>query len=64
MDRLMFSPSTAMHGQMESGILMFSVPTWQVARRMNQDRYHTATYDGLLLECTHIADGTEVEFYH
>ena len=30
--------------------------------RMNQDQYHTATYDGLLLECTYIADGTEVEF--
>ena len=30
--------------------------------RMNQDQYHSTSYDGLLLECTYIADGTEVEF--
>ena len=29
---------------------------------MNQDQYHTATYDGLLLVWTYVADGTEVEF--
>ena len=29
---------------------------------MNQDQYHSNTFDGLLVECTYIADGTEAEF--
>ena len=30
--------------------------------RVNQDQYHSNTFDGLLVECTYIADGTEAEF--
>ena len=30
--------------------------------RINQDQYDGQTFDGLLVECTYIADGTEAEF--
>ena len=30
--------------------------------RVNQDQYDGETFDGLLVECTYIADGTEAEF--
>ena len=30
--------------------------------RINQDHYASETFDGLLVECTYIADGTEAEF--
>ena len=28
----------------------------------NQDKYQDSPYDGYLLECTYVADGTEAEF--
>ena len=62
MDRPMFSPFTVRHGQ--GGIRNFDIFCSDMAgsTRMNQDQYHSTSYDGLLLECTYIADGTEVEF--
>ena len=42
----------------ESKLFGFSGATFS----FNQDKYQDSPYDGYLLECTYVADGTEAEF--
>ena len=42
--------------------VMFSCSDSPGVFQINQDRYHSASQDGLIIQCTYVASGTEVEF--
>ena len=61
MDRLMYSQFTTTHGR---GIRNFDISCSDMAGsiRMNQDQISVTPSTDYLLECTYVADGTDVEF--
>ena len=54
--------STVLHGAAHHVLAFFPARIQLRTVTVDQDGFHDASYNGLLVECTYIADGTEVTF--